>query len=95
MITLTSLKSKRGEMCEWCHAEPMTQRHHCLIHRMKGHPELDDERNIMGVGIKCHSNGIVNSRVAREWFYMQQCERYPDFREWWAKLPMKVKEQFE
>ena len=95
MISLTSLKSKRGEWCEWCKRRKAVHRHHCLVHRMKGHPELDDERNLMLVCNKCHDDGIVNNYFVRMIFWSKQLKRYPDLREWYAGLPLKEKENFE
>ena len=96
MISLSALKAKRGPMCEWCKAEKAIHRHHCLIHGMKGHPELDDERNLMLVGQRCHiDEGLVNNYFVRVWFWAEQLKRYPDLREWYAGLPLKSKEYFD
>lgn len=70
------------------------QRHHCFIHRMKGKPELDDERNLQLTCRVCHQK-VANSRSNRCEFWKVQLERYPDLREWYDKIPLKVKERFE
>jgi len=95
LISVFDLVKKRGRLCEWCNARPAVHRHHCLIHRMKRHPELDDERNLMLVCEECHQSGIVNNYFARMMFWDKQLKRYPDLREWWSQLPLKSKENFE
>jgi hypothetical protein len=62
---------------------------------MKGHPELDDERNLMLVCNKCHDSGIVNNYFVRVMFWDKQLRCYPDLREWYAGLPLKEKEYFD
>ena len=62
---------------------------------MKGHPELDDERNLMLCCEECHSSGIVNNYFARMMFWDKQLKRYPDLREWYSQLDLKVREQFD
>lgn len=94
-ISISYLVSKRGSSCEWCGIHKATERHHCLIHKMKGHPELDDERNLMLVCHECHESGMLNNRVAREWFWMRQSGIYPDLITWYNGLDLKVKELFE
>lgn len=94
MITLASLKSKRGEMCEWCKVRKATERHHIFVHRKKGRPDLDDERNICLVCHHCHQSGKVSNRFAREWFWIVQSSRYSDMLTWYNGLDLKVKERF-
>lgn len=76
---------------------PATERHHCLFHRMKSKPELDDPRNIMNVCHKCHASGEVNSFEARRIFWQRQCAKYGEgnMRQWVDSLPLKVKERFD
>ena len=95
LLNLAELKLKRGELCEWCGLNPATEKHHALVHRMKDHPELDDERNIMLVCHNCHESGWVNSYGARVMFWYRQKERYPDIKDWYSGLELKVKENFE
>ena len=94
VISLSALKSKRGDMCEWCGKRVATERHHIFYHRMKSKPELDDERNLLLCCHDCHQSGKVNNRFAREWFWMRQSERYNDMLAWHEGLPLKVKEQW-
>jgi len=65
---------------------------------MKGHPELDDERNLMLVGRKCHTDkGLVNNYFVRMRFWSMQCKRYgvESMRDWYSKVNLKIKENFE
>jgi len=83
-------------LCEWCGVHPATERHHCLIHRRKGVPQLDDEKNIMLVCRGCHASGVVNGHRARVIFWKQQCAKYGEhqMRDWYDSLPLKVKEYY-
>jgi len=95
MIPLYELAMKRGWRCECCGLPGYDlQRHHCFIHRMKGKPELDDERNIQIVCAPCHRKK-ANSRENRCKFWQVQLKRYPDLREWYDGLPLKCLEYFE
>lgn len=83
-------------MCNYCHVRPATELHHCLLHRIKGRPELDHPFNLEPVCHACHQSGIVNGYEHRRAFYAQQVRRYGDeFRRWWVDLPMKVKPCYE
>lgn len=92
MISLADLKAKRGDLCEWCKVRKATERHHIFFGHMKGHPDLDDERNLCLVCQTCHQSGILSNRVAREWFWMVQSERYPGLLDWYNSVELKVKE---
>ena len=96
MISVQELADKRGWACEICgHATVYLERHHCLVHRRKGHPELDDERNIQLVCKRCHET-VANSFENRRAFWAIQLTRYPDMRKWYASLPTKYrKESFD
>lgn len=93
MISLSALVAKRGESCEWCKSHKATERHHIFLGRMKGKPELDDERNICILCHDCHSSGKVSNRFAREWFWMVQSERYPDMMQWYRDLDLKAQKE--
>ena len=95
MISVQELADKRGWTCEICgHATVYLERHHCLIHRRKGHPEFDDERNIQLVCSGCHHT-VANSFENRRAFWAKQLERYSDMREWYAGLNLKCRECFD
>ncbi len=98
MISLQELADKRGWACEICgRATVYLERHHCLVHRRKGHPELDDERDIQLVCARCHHT-VANSFENKRAFWAKQLERYGDknMREWYASLPTKYrKESFD
>jgi hypothetical protein len=61
---------------------------------MKGHPELDDERNIGLVCEECHQSGKVNAYKSRVNFWIVQKQRY-DMIAWWKSLPVIEKEMFD
>jgi len=95
MISVSDLAEKRGNFCEACgRTSRALERHHCFVHRMRSVPELDDERNLQAVCRECHAT-IANSRDNRMRFWQVQLVRYPDLREWYDSLPLKVKERFE
>ena len=95
MIPLYELAMVRGWRCEICGFGTYDlQRHHCLVHRMKGKPELDDERNLQIVCSACHQKR-ANSRENRCNFWKIQLKRYPDLEDWYNGLPIKVKERFD
>jgi hypothetical protein len=96
LIDLPDLVRERGTLCEWCETHPATERHHCLFHRMKGHPELDDKRNLMIVCAQCHQSGEVNGYFARCWFWRRQVARYgwEAMMEFYNGVKLKIKEVF-
>lgn len=71
-----SLLNERGWRCEVCGTEISNdyEAHHCLFHRMKGRPELDEKYNLMVVCKSCH--GFANAYWVRELFWMKQVWRY-------------------
>jgi len=94
MLKKELIKS-RGWCCENCGQPQVTlEAHHCLIHRMKGHPELDCEENIMLVCHNCHESGEVNSWECRKRFWEKQTTRY-DMKKWLDNLNLKVKPRFD
>jgi hypothetical protein len=95
MISVQDLAAMRGWKCECCGWPSMSlERHHVFLHRMRRFPELDDERNIQLVCRDCHAN-TANCRDNRLKFWKVQLVRYPDLREWYEDLPLKIKERFE
>ncbi len=94
MISLSDLIAKRGAICEVCHHSTVyLERHHVFQHRMKGKPELDDERNLELVCPRCHST-VANSYENRCAFWRIQSVRYPDLLAWYSSIPLKCKESF-
>lgn len=83
-------------ICEWCHDRPAVEKHHMLVHRMKGVPELNNERNLLKVCRRCHESGQVNSYFSRCYFWACQCDKYgyEDMMNWYSSLPLKIKEKF-
>jgi hypothetical protein len=95
MVSVPELATKRGWRCEICGLETRAlERHHCLIHRRKGHPEFDDERNLEMLCSICHEK-YANSFEHKREFWAKQKIRYPDMEEWYQNLPLKVKENFD
>lgn len=84
------------DLCEYCKVRPATEWHHCLIHRRKGHPELDHRYNMEHVCQKCHQSGEVNSYKHRQEFWQRQCKKYGDaeMRSWYDSLDLKHKQKF-
>jgi len=70
------LLRERGYRCENCGTKTSNdyQAHHCLFHRMKGRPELDDDKNLMLVCQKCHQ--FCNNYKIRCRFWAKQVRRY-------------------
>ena len=70
------LLRERGWKCEFCGDRTSNdyQAHHCLFHRMKGRPELDEDYNLMVVCQKCHK--YANSFEVRKLFWKKQVLRY-------------------
>lgn len=87
------LTRERGQVCELCHVRPATEMHHCLYHRRRGAPCLDDGPNIELLCHQCHQDGAVNSWAHRVAFWRRQTERY-DMDAWHEALPIKKKERF-
>jgi len=89
---------KRGRFCEQCgipydkYNKP--ERHHCLIHRNKQFPQLDNEINIELVCHRCHVIGLVNSYAHRREFALRQIERGYDVKSWVMSLPLKYIEDW-
>lgn len=96
MKSLEYFMAQRGTVCELCNIRPAAHRHHCLYHRKKGHPELDEEYNIMIVCVKCHLyDGTPNGYNARIKFWDTQCKRYGKdaMLDWHSRVRLKVKEK--
>ena len=77
------------------------QRHHSLYSKIKGKPQLDNERNILLVCVPCHIGLSVTwhgcrlaTREGKLRVWQIQCERYPDMEEWHDGLDLLVKENF-
>lgn len=89
------ITNDRGVFCENCGCALWVELHHCLVHRMKNHPELDCIENLMAVCIDCHSHS--NGFETRQQFWKSQCKIYgkEHMREWWDGLSLKVKPNFE
>ena len=85
----------RGKWCECCGCAFWTELHHSLIHRMKGHPELDCIENLQAVCPACHP--YQNGHETRRRFWQSQCELCGavHMREWLDGLDLKVKESYE
>ena len=86
------MSRRAHEPCELC-GKPATEWHHCLVHRLQGHPELHRIYNLQHLCHDCHvhANGYSNRRV----FWAKQVERYgDDFLDWWDGLELKVKENY-
>jgi len=96
MVDKEQLIRKRGFLCECCKKARATELHHCLIRRMKGHPELDVEENLTCVCTACHQGGGVNGYLFRQRFWLIQCQRYSELHmlEWLHGLPLRVKPRF-
>ncbi len=90
-----TIRNDRGDYCEACGCAPWTELHHCLVHKMKGHQELDCVENLMAVCKDCHPycNGW-NTRVK---FWNSQVEFYGllHMLEWLTNLDLKIKPRFE
>lgn len=89
------LLMERGRLCEWCRAEPWTDKHHCFIRRDKRYPELDVPINFMCVCHRCHMKGEVDTQQARLIFYFSQLSRGYPVDNWLASLPLRVKPTYE
>jgi hypothetical protein len=90
-----TIANDRGGWCEKCGCAPWTELHHCLVHKMKDHEELDSIYNLMAVCTECHPycNGF-GTRIA---FWREQCRIYGEdvMQNWYANLDLKVKECFD
>jgi len=89
------LVEERGIYCERCNWNKITELHHCIVHRMKNHPELNQLWNYEGLCRDCHSDGYVNSYEHRVGFWNRQKERGYPMKEIYDSLPLKKKENFE
>jgi hypothetical protein len=87
----------RGNDCENCGSTYTgynpPERHHCIVHRSKNHPELDDEINIELVCKRCHDSGVVNSQEHARGFALKQIARGQHVTEWYRLLSLKVKNE--
>ena len=91
MQPLSYFIQKRGNMCEYCHSRPATDRHHALERRQKRYPELDNEVNIESVCHACHMSGILDTSEHALSFALKQIKRGFDVCGWYDSLPLKVK----
>jgi hypothetical protein len=95
VISTEELIKLRGYYCEECGKPAYTlQRHHWLFKRDKRFSFLNDERNLGLVCLDCHEN-VSNSYESKKRFFLKQCKRYTDMKEWLANLPLKFKQTFE
>ncbi len=87
------LLEERGPMCQICKLQGASELHHAIYGRMKGVKELDDERNLLLVCQKCHSNV---SYATRRLAWHLNCVRYgeADMEMWHDELPLLSKENF-
>ena len=70
------LRKRSNHNCEWC-GKTGSQAHHCLIHRKKGHPELDCLENLMLACSVCHvEKKLLDTDAVKQWFWLLQVERY-------------------
>jgi len=84
----------RGNCCEACghpfsHYRP-AERHHCIEHRQKKKPELDNEINIELVCQQCHMSGNLDTESHAIEFAKRQITRGVDVIGWYYSLPLKV-----
>ncbi len=101
---LDKIRKERDYWCECCGREYWTELHHCLVHKEKGHPELDCIENYQTVCKRCHgtwggSFAPANSTVNRILHWHRQCERfgYNHMKDWLHKINenRKVKVRYE
>lgn len=81
--------------CDNCGA-PFTaynrpERHHCIEHRDKRFPELDNEINVELVCHKCHASGVVDTTDHAIEFARLQIKRGYDVVDWYNSLPLKTR----
>jgi hypothetical protein len=90
-----TVANDRGGWCEKCGCAPWEELHHCLVHKMKAHPELDSIYNLMAVCKDCHP--YCNGFETRQKFWKSQCVLYGKdvMREWLDGLNLKVPPIFE
>ena len=90
------LLMERGYKCENCGDEKSNdyQAHHCLFHRMKGRPELDEDYNLMLVCCECHK--YANAYEFRCLFWSKQVLRYgiAVMVEWYNRVRVADKPRF-
>lgn len=90
------LLEQRGYKCENCGTETSNiyEAHHCLFHRMKGRPELDEDFNIMLICRACHV--FANSYGFRCLFWEKQVIRYgiEEMVQWYVGVRIADKPRF-
>jgi len=90
------LLQERGYKCECCGDRTSNdyQAHHCLFHRMKGRPELDEDYNLQILCGLCHP--FANAYWFRCLFWEKQVERYGNYLmvEWYHSIRLPDKPQF-
>ena len=90
------LLAERGYKCEMCGDRTSNdyQAHHCLFHRMKRRPELDEDYNLMIVCQGCHP--FCNNYKVRCRFWTKQVIRYGigEMAEWYNKVRIADKPRF-
>ena len=93
-----ALIDDRGSFCERCVFQAGypggLEVHHCLIHRSKRFPQLDDPMNCQLLCRTCHSSGEVNGHPWRVKFLRSQHEKYKrddvTVYNWFINLPEKL-----
>jgi hypothetical protein len=84
------MEQRANEVCEICKTRRATEWHHCIVHRMKGVPELDMQH----VCKPCH-DGTANRYENRRKFFMEQFYRYGnEFIDWYETLPLVAVKEF-
>jgi hypothetical protein len=88
--------NERGFECQCCGEEYYPgnppERHHAIVRRKKGHPELDEPINIELVCHRCHQSGVVDSFEHRQEFAMRQINRGYDVVGWVQSLNLRAPE---
>ena len=87
----------RSRLCDCGCGELGHDLHHAFIGRKAGHPELDDERNLVFV---THEEHIARKFDNREWrikFWRRQLYRYGIFAmmDWFNSLPPKMQSRID
>lgn len=91
------LAEYRSFLCECGCGRKGEDLHHCLIHAMKYHPELDVPENLVLITHQENVDRKYDNLAGRKKFWQYQCRKYGTERmlKWLATIPPKLRSRID